>query len=77
LSLIAEEYDPEAEQLSPDEREQILDLLPTSILGISLFWRDPEMRKPPKPVRSEKISRNQLCPCGSGRKYKKCCGSAV
>lgn len=22
----------------------------------------------------EKIGRNQLCPCGSGKKYKKCCG---
>ena len=28
-----------------------------------------------KPVRTEpKISRNQPCPCGSGKKYKKCCG---
>jgi uncharacterized protein len=26
------------------------------------------------PVRSEKIGRNQPCPCGSGKKYKKCCG---
>ncbi|MEE4639451.1 MAG: UPF0149 family protein [Wenzhouxiangella sp.] len=26
------------------------------------------------PVRSEKIGRNQPCPCGSGQKYKKCCG---
>ncbi|MFC1481882.1 UPF0149 family protein [Candidatus Neomarinimicrobiota bacterium] len=25
---------------------------------------------------SEKIGRNVLCPCGSGKKYKKCCGSA-
>jgi hypothetical protein len=25
---------------------------------------------PPKP----KVARNALCPCGSGRKYKKCCG---
>lgn len=26
-------------------------------------------------VRTEpKIGRNQLCPCGSGVKYKKCCG---
>jgi len=24
-----------------------------------------------------KISRNQPCPCGSGRKYKKCCGKAT
>jgi preprotein translocase subunit SecA len=23
----------------------------------------------------EKISRNAPCPCGSGKKYKKCCGS--
>lgn len=25
-------------------------------------------------VRTEKIGRNSLCPCGSGKKYKKCCG---
>ena len=24
---------------------------------------------------SKKISRNEPCPCGSGKKYKKCCGS--
>jgi hypothetical protein len=23
---------------------------------------------------SEKIGRNDLCPCGSGRKHKRCCG---
>ena len=27
------------------------------------------------PVRVEKIGRNQPCPCGSGKKYKKCCGA--
>lgn len=26
------------------------------------------------PVRSEKVGRNDPCPCGSGKKYKKCCG---
>ena len=32
-------------------------------------------RKPPKPVRTgAKVGRNDLCPCGSGKKYKKCCG---
>ena len=25
------------------------------------------------PVTSEKIGRNEPCPCGSGKKYKKCC----
>ncbi len=27
----------------------------------------------PKPTKSVKIGRNDLCPCGSGKKYKKCC----
>ena len=26
-------------------------------------------------VREEKIGRNDPCPCGSGKKYKKCCGA--
>lgn len=26
------------------------------------------------PARSQKIGRNDNCPCGSGQKYKKCCG---
>jgi preprotein translocase subunit SecA len=29
-------------------------------------------RKPVK--KAAKIGRNQPCPCGSGKKYKKCCG---
>lgn len=27
-------------------------------------------------VNAEQIGRNDLCPCGSGQKYKKCCGAA-
>ena len=27
-----------------------------------------------KPVVSQKIGRNEPCPCGSGKKYKRCCG---
>jgi preprotein translocase subunit SecA len=29
------------------------------------------------PVRSQKVGRNAPCPCGSGKKYKHCCGRAV
>lgn len=32
------------------------------------------VQKKPEPVHSTKISRNSQCPCGSGKKYKKCCG---
>jgi tetratricopeptide (TPR) repeat protein len=53
-------------------REQIIDYLKK---------RDAQRRKdslPPLskafPVTSTKIGRNDPCPCGSGLKYKKCCG---
>ncbi|MGA2648447.1 MAG: SEC-C metal-binding domain-containing protein [Candidatus Sulfotelmatobacter sp.] len=26
---------------------------------------------------STKVGRNNLCPCGSGKKYKRCCGGAT
>jgi preprotein translocase subunit SecA len=28
----------------------------------------------PEPIKSNKVGRNDPCPCGSGKKYKKCCG---
>lgn len=35
----------------------------------------PEIEAPRQtPIRVEKIGRNEPCPCGSGKKYKKCCG---
>jgi len=38
-----------------------------SDLEILLNW--------PKPKEAEKkVGRNELCPCGSGKKHKKCCG---
>ncbi len=39
----------------------------------------PTQRKKPsgarQPERRDKIDRNALCPCGSGKKYKRCCGA--
>jgi len=37
--------------------------------GLTIFDR---VRKPIQKL--EKIGRNDSCPCGSGKKYKKCCG---
>jgi SWIM/SEC-C metal-binding protein len=31
--------------------------------------------KQPSAVSTKKANRNDPCPCGSGRKYKKCCGA--
>ena len=32
-------------------------------------------KKAAAPVKSQKVGRNDPCPCGSGKKYKKCCGA--
>jgi len=34
-----------------------------------------KMLSPPAPIASTKVGRNEPCHCGSGKKYKKCCGS--
>ena len=48
-------------ELAPDKPEDITDL---EIL-----------LNPPKPKAAEKkVGRNEPCSCGSGNKYKKCCG---
>ena len=48
-------------ELEPDKPEDITDL--------------ERLLNPPKPVIVEKkVGRNAPCPCGSGDKYKKCCG---
>ena len=44
----------------PDKAEDISDL--------------EKLLNPVKPVQSEKVGRNAPSPCGSGKKYKKCCG---
>lgn len=47
------------------------------------FWRKettlsaptgPAKTRPPQPPRTGKVGRNDPCPCGSGKKYKNCCG---
>jgi uncharacterized protein YecA (UPF0149 family) len=56
--------------VAPDERSAILDDLPDIVLALAEVFR----RAGHAPVRSVKIGRNEPCPCGSGKKYKKCCG---
>jgi len=42
------------------------------------YYVEGEMGKPARTVRTgPKAGRNDPCPCGSGKKYKKCCGCAA
>jgi uncharacterized protein len=47
--------------------------LPVIVQAIYNFWRNKRSGGAAKPAES-KSGRNDPCPCGSGRKYKQCCG---
>lgn len=51
------------------EREQVAK--PTSASGGA---SDGTLEKKPVVRKEPKVGRNDMCPCGSGLKYKKCCG---
>ena len=39
--------------------------------------KDDSLVKQPKKREEDKVGRNDMCPCGSGKKYKQCCGREV
>ena len=43
-------------------------------IATALAERDAEA---PEPARTARVGRNAPCPCGSGKKYKRCCGATV
>jgi len=51
-------------------------LIPDAVLEVREFWlpRRQEAIEGLKQAKAEVPGRNDLCPCGSGLKYKKCCG---
>jgi uncharacterized protein len=71
FSLAADGTDRTMEAPDAKTRQDFVEALPMIIRSIHHFWRKPSER----PVRSSKAGRNDPCPCGSGRKYKKCCGA--
>ena len=64
-----------ATQITPKVRIRLLDQLPVVLKSIAAFWRDGGDLPRSEPMRSTKVGRNDPCPCGSGKKYKKCCAN--
>jgi uncharacterized protein len=66
----------------PAQREGLTKQISSSVAAIYRFWlpqrkADYERTVGTMPSRHRpKVGRNDVCPCGSGRKFKKCCGSA-
>ncbi len=64
------------------ERASFIKVLPMALIHLHCLWRgrpSPYRRHDPVsgPRISRKIGRNEPCPCGSGKKYKRCCGSTL
>ena len=87
ILALAHEHDPNLEirsydrLISPESREKLIVGAAAAVMGIYRHFEERRM------VQSQtienattfrrsmpKVGRNDLCPCGSGRKFKQCCG---
>ena len=87
LALCGDENGESMLGLSGEDEDRAMDLsaevLPECVLGIAAYWRNTESKRTglpsvrataPKVSATPKPGRNDPCPCGSGKKFKKCCG---
>jgi uncharacterized protein len=63
---------------SVDEMERIQNAIAPNVREIHAYWLARRGNEPPPIASPEnrsgpKVGRNEPCPCGSGKKYKKCC----
>ncbi|MDO8350766.1 MAG: UPF0149 family protein [Gallionella sp.] len=76
--LGTEDLTPAEEALieTPLQREELSKQIPASVAELYRYWTPVRRAVTDPAIRREmpKIGRNEKCPCGSGRKYKKCCG---
>jgi uncharacterized protein len=90
LSRFARERSQYSQAEQRERDDDAVDLIMDSVLELNRFakglppealfegmpWDTPNPANAPfAPHRSTKIGRNEPCPCGSGKKYKKCCGA--
>ena len=76
LGLCSDDTGASALGLDPEADENLAreapGLIPDCVVEIARYWRSrPTSRSNAKP------GRNDPCPCGSGNKFKKCCGQAA
>lgn len=83
--LGAEEVTPEEEALTetPAQREELSNQIPASVAWIYRFWQPYRRAVAERTIATSiqrehpKVGRNDPCPCGSGKKFKKCCGAST
>jgi uncharacterized protein len=91
IVLFQSGFNPDKPDLQIDQRPEMLSVLVRCIYEMRQWWQAyaaaqahaasnlataPTAPPGPNPaVRNTKTGRNDPCPCGSGQKYKKCCGA--
>jgi uncharacterized protein len=68
--------------ISPEQREDVIAHIAAGLVGAYRYFRsqrEANLTVHTREVRRNdaNVGRNEPCPCGSGKKYKKCCGSAT
>jgi uncharacterized protein len=87
MMILNHEHDEDPElrpgTITPEKREKIIVHMAAGLMGVYRYFRErPDglvgaaFKSEPRRTAS-KVGRNELCPCGSGKKYKKCCGGAT
>jgi uncharacterized protein len=86
VMMLCHEYDQDPKMrpdpISPEKREEVIVQMAAGLLGGYRYFRSHRQTKAgihaSKPrSRTQKVGRNDLCPCGSGKKYKRCCGGTT
>ena len=91
LALCGDENGDSLLGIPPDEEDRAMkeaaEFIPACVTAIAAYWRAKRPRQVSMPLTagppfqsgqaSSKVGRNDPCPCGSGKKFKKCCGKAT
>jgi uncharacterized protein len=65
---------------TPAMRAELALQIPQAVLGMHSHWLPLRLavhQRTVAKVMQPKVGRNEPCPCGSGKKFKKCCGAAA
>lgn len=90
MMMLCHEHDEDPElrpkPISAEQREEVIAGMAAGLLRAYKYFREQRqthagsasVRHSSESHRgTSKVGRNDLCPCGSGKKYKKCCGGAA
>jgi uncharacterized protein len=87
MMMLSHEHDEDPEMrpkpISPEQREEVIVHMAAGLVATYRYFREHRQADigatfTPEPRRSApKVGRNYPCPCGSGKKYKRCCGGAT